>query len=160
MHAHCVGACKLARVTARSSVTVRPAESTDADTLLSLASSFATSFTVDAEQFGSQLDAILADAASALLVALTGREVVGYVAASVHPTLYANGPVGWIEELVVNPAHRRGGVGRLLVSTVERWAESRGAVMVSLATRRAGDFWSAVGYEASATYFRKMVPQR
>ena len=29
--------------------------------------------------------------------------------------------------------------------------------MVSLATRRATEFWSSVGYEASATYFRKML---
>jgi GNAT superfamily N-acetyltransferase len=150
-------ACKLSSVAPWSSVSVRPAESTDADALLSLASSFATSFTVVAEQFGSQLGAVLSDPASVLSVAVTEAEVVGYVAASLHPTLYANGPVGWIEELMVHPTHRRGGVGQLLVSTVERWAESRGAVMVSLATRRAVEFWSAVGYEASATYFRKVL---
>ena len=140
-----------------SSITVRPAGSSDAAALLSLASSFATSFTVDAERFGSQLGAILSDPASVLSVAVTDGEVVGYVAASLHPTLYANGPAGWIEELMVHPAHRRGGVGRLLVSAVERWAQARGAVMVSLATRRAAEFWSAAGYEASATYFRKVL---
>ena len=140
-----------------TSITVRTAESTDSAALLSLASSFATSFTVDVQRFGSQLDAILLDPASVLSVAMTGGEVVGYVAASLHPTLYANGPVGWIEELMVHPAHRRRGVGRLLVSAVERWAHGRGAVMVSLATRRADEFWSAVGYEASATYLRKVL---
>jgi GNAT superfamily N-acetyltransferase len=140
-----------------SSITVRPAEASDAAALLSLASSFASSFTVDAERFGSQLGAILADPASAVSVAVTEAEVVGYVAASVHPTLYANGPVAWIEELMVHPAHRRRGVGQLLVSAAERWALTRGAVMVSLATRRAAEFWSAVGYEASATYFRKRM---
>jgi GNAT superfamily N-acetyltransferase len=125
--------------------------------LLSLASSFATSFTVDANRFGSQLEAIRADPASALAVAVTEAEVVGYVAASVHPTLYANGSVAWIEELMVHPTHRRRGVGQLLVSAAERWAQARGAVTVSLATRRAEEFWSAVGYEASATYFRKRI---
>jgi GNAT superfamily N-acetyltransferase len=140
-----------------SSVTVRSAESSDAGALLPLASSFATSFTVDAERFESQLGAILADPASALSVALYDAEIVGYAAASLHPTLYANGPVGWIEELIVHPAHRRRGVGQLLVSTVERWARSRGAVMTSLATRRAAEFWAAVGYEASATHFRKVL---
>jgi GNAT superfamily N-acetyltransferase len=142
---------------APSPITVRPAETTDAAALLSLASSFTTSFTVDAERFGIQLGAILSDPASALSVAVAEAEVVGYVAASLHPTLYANGPVGWIEELMVHPAHRRVGVGQLLVSTVERWAQARGAVMVSLATRRAVEFWSAAGYEASATYFRRRL---
>jgi GNAT superfamily N-acetyltransferase len=140
-----------------SSVTVRPADRRDADALLSLASSFATSFDVDAERFGSQLAAILTDPASALSVASVDGEVVGYVAASLHPTLYANGPVGWIEELMVHHSHRRRAVGKLLVSTVERWATARGAVMVSLATRRASAFWTAVGYEVSATYFRKVL---
>jgi hypothetical protein len=29
--------------------------------------------------------------------------------------------------------------------------------MVALATRRASDFWLAIGYEESATYFRKLL---
>jgi GNAT superfamily N-acetyltransferase len=140
-----------------NSATTRPAESTDADALLSLASSFATSFTVDAERFATQLAALLADPTSALAVAVIDGDVVGYVAASLHPTLYANGPVAWIEELMVHPARRRAGVGQSLVATVERWASARGAVMVSLATRRASAFWSAAGFEASATYFRKVL---
>jgi ribosomal protein S18 acetylase RimI-like enzyme len=140
-----------------TSVTIRRATPTDAAALLSLARSFATSFTVDAERFEEHLEALLADQASALLVAATDAGLVGYVAASVHPTLYANGPIGWIEELIVDPAQRRAGVGQLLVSAVERWIDARGGVIVSLATRRAAEFWSAVGYEASATYFRKML---
>ena len=140
-----------------SSITVRTAEPTDAVALLSLASSFATSFTVDVERFGSQVDVILSDPASVLSVALTDAEVVGYVAVSLHPTLYGERPGGLDRGAPVHPALRRGGVGRLLVSTVERWAEGRGAVMLSLAPRRAEEFWSAVGYEASATYLRKVL---
>jgi GNAT superfamily N-acetyltransferase len=104
-----------------------------------------------------QLETILADRASVLLVANMAGGVIGYVGASVHPTLYANGLVGWIEELIVDPRQRRGGVGRLLVCAAEGWIKAQGAVMVALATRRAGEFWSAVGYEASATYFRKLL---
>jgi GNAT superfamily N-acetyltransferase len=71
--------------------------------------------------------------------------------------LYANGLVGWIEELMVDPGQRRGGIGRLLVSAAEEWIEAQDAVMVALATRRAEDFWLAVGYEESAVYFRKLL---
>ena len=81
----------------------------------------------------------------------------GYAAASVHPTLYANGSVAWIEELTVLESHRRLGIARLLVSSVEDWARSRGAVMMALATRRAEAFWSSVGCEASATCFRRVL---
>ncbi len=35
-------------------------------------------------------------------------------------------PVGWLEGIYIVPAHRRGGVGRLLVAAVEDWARARG----------------------------------
>ena len=60
-------------------------------------------------------------------MAVDGPATLGYVAASVHPTLYANGPVTWIEELMVAEDARGRGVGRALVTAVERWALSRGA---------------------------------
>ena len=52
---------------------------------------------------------------------------------------------------------RRSGVGRALMTEVETWARSRGAVYVALATRRAADFYGAVGYEESATFFRRLT---
>ena len=48
-------------------------------------------------------------------------------------------------------------VGRQLVRSVEQWVNSSGGVMVSLATRRAAGFWSSVGFEESATYFRRIL---
>jgi GNAT superfamily N-acetyltransferase len=148
---------KLSGVIGSGSVRIRRAEPRDERILLSLAESFATSFIIEPVRFSMQLEAILADRASALLVAESADGVIGYVAASVHPTLYANGRVGWIEELMVDPGQRRGGVGRLLVSAAEGWIEAQDAVMVALATRRASDFWLAIGYEESATYFRKLL---
>jgi GNAT superfamily N-acetyltransferase len=148
---------KLSEVTGSESVRIRRAEPGDETVLLSLAQSFATSFTVDPSRFSMQLETILADRASVLLVAETDGGVIGYVAASVHPTLYANGLVGWIEELMVDPSQRRGGIGRLLVSAAEGWIEAQDAAMVALATRRAEDFWLAVGYEESAAYLRKLL---
>jgi GNAT superfamily N-acetyltransferase len=148
---------KLSDVIGSGSVSVRRAVPGDEHILLSLAELFATSFRIDRERFSIQLETILADRASALLVAEIRSGVIGYVAASVHPTLYANGHVGWIEELVVEPTQRRGGVGRLLVSAAESWIEAQHGVMVALATRRAEDFWLAIGYEESATYLRKLL---
>ena len=138
-----------------SDVVIRDAEHGDEPELFDLAAAFATSFVVDREHFGSRLAAMIDDASTLLRVAAGNGRAVGYVAASVHPTLYANGPVGWIEELMVDPAHRRLGVGGLLASSAERWAHERGCVMVALATRRAAEFWSAMGFEPSATYLRR-----
>ena len=44
-----------------------------------------------------------------------------------------------------------------LMAEFERWATERGAALVALATRRAAPFYLALGYEESATYFRKLL---
>jgi GNAT superfamily N-acetyltransferase len=100
---------------------------------------------------------VLAHRDSGLFVATVSEDVVGYILASLHPTLYANGPVAWIEELMVRDTARRVGVGLALVRAVEQWASERAVRMIALATRRAEAFWKAVGYEASATYLHKLL---
>ena len=141
----------------RSALEVRPAGRADAPALLTLASELATSFDVDPARFDRSLDEVLVHHDCLLLVAVDGETTVGYLAASVHPTLYANGPVAWIEELMVAEAARRRGAGRALVAAAERWATTNGAHVVALATRRATTFWASVGYEESATYMRRML---
>ncbi len=49
------------------------------------------------------------------------------------------------------------GIGRILMDAFERWAATEGCALVALATRRAGPFYRALGYEESATYFRKVL---
>ncbi|HEX8005064.1 MAG TPA: GNAT family N-acetyltransferase [Trebonia sp.] len=48
------------------------------------------------------------------------------------------------------------GIGRALMSAFEQWADTQGCALVALATRRAASFYRALGYEESATYFRKV----
>ena len=153
----CGGGGQAEPVVEAGRVLVRRAAWDDERELLRLTTSFATSFSVDPSRFTQQLRAMLGDSSSALVVASIDAGLVGYAAASMHPTLYANGPVGWIEELMVDVAHREVGVGRLLVSFVEEWVRSSGGVMVSLATRRAAGFWSSMGFEESASYFRRIL---
>jgi GNAT superfamily N-acetyltransferase len=80
-----------------------------------------------------------------------------YLLGFLHDTFYANGPVGWVEELMVNSTYRRRGGGRMLMVEFERWVSGRGGRIVALATRRASEFYQAVGYEESATYLRKVL---
>jgi hypothetical protein len=39
----------------------------------------------------------------------------------------------------------------------ERWARASGAAYLALASRRAGPFYLALGYEDSAVFFRKTL---
>jgi hypothetical protein len=40
---------------------------------------------------------------------------------------------------------------------IEAWAKQREARLIALATRRAASFYKALGYEESASYFRKIL---
>ena len=88
---------------------------------------------------------------------MSGHTSIGYLLGFRHLTFYANGPVGWVEEVVVRDEDRGQGTGRILMSAFEQWATAQGCALVALATRRAGPFYRALGYEESATYFRKVL---
>lgn len=62
-----------------------------------------------------------------------------------------------MEEITVAESFRRLGMGRRLMEAFEAWATDREAKIIALATRRAADFYAALGYEESATFFRKRL---
>ena len=67
---------------------------------------------------------------------------------------YANGRVTWVEEIIVQPDLRGQGIGRALMQDIEGWADARGSRLVALATRRAAEFYKALGYAESAAQVR------
>ena len=136
---------------------VRRATPDDVDRIFSLASDLATSFDVEKRPFSDSFHRVLTDDHALLLVVEDNKEVVGYCLGFEHPTFFANGRVAWVEEMMVNSSRRRKGAGRSLMAAFERCSAARGAKLVALATRRAAEFYRAVGYEESATYFRKML---
>ncbi|MBD5785907.1 GNAT family N-acetyltransferase [Cellulosimicrobium terreum] len=127
----------------------------DAGAVWPLVQELATSYVPERAAFDASFPSLLAAADALVVVAEVGDEVVGYLVAHHHGTLYANAPVVWVGEVVVDARARRRGVGRLLLGAAEGWAGEVGAAYVSLATRRAADFYVALGYEGSATFFRK-----
>jgi GNAT superfamily N-acetyltransferase len=138
-------------------ITIRPAHDTDAEAVLALAKPFATSFVLDEQAFHRSFSALLASPQAHLAVAETDQQLVGYVLGFDHDTFYANGRVAWVEELMVSEQFRRQGLGQLLMRAFEAWAVARRCQLVALATRRAAAFYQALGYEESATYFRKLL---
>jgi GNAT superfamily N-acetyltransferase len=136
---------------------VRPAEAGDADAVADLAAGLAQSFPFSRTRFGLSYPALLADDDACLLLAVDGKDRLGYLLGFRHLTFYANGPVGWVEEVFVRGQDRTRGVGRALMSAFEQWAAVRDCAMIALATRRAAPFYRALGYEESAVYFRKIL---
>jgi len=137
--------------------TIRRAESGDCEAVFCLARAFATSFAVERSAFDVSFSALLESPDALLAVAADGERVVGYVLGFDHYALFANGRVSWVEEIMVADDVRRRGVGRRLMEAVEDWAKGRQSKLVGLATRRAEPFYRSLGYDESATYFRRLL---
>lgn len=71
-----------------------------------------------------------------VLVAVRDGEVIGYAYAGVEGPDYMalRGPAGVVHDLVVDPAHRGHGVGRMLLEAVVGALTARGAPRVVLST--------------------------
>jgi GNAT superfamily N-acetyltransferase len=137
---------------------IRPATIGDAEAVGDLASQLATSFPFSRASFDAGYAALLSSDSASLLVADYGDGVVGYLLGFTHVTFYANGPVAWVEEILVRDDARGRGTGRALMQAFEEWATQRDCVLVALATRRAVPFYRALEYEESAVYLRKILP--
>jgi GNAT superfamily N-acetyltransferase len=136
---------------------VRPARPADLDQVWPLARDFATSYRPVRESYEQTFARVLESPHALFLVAADGASIRGYLLAHAHDTFLANGPVAWVEELMVDAPSRGQGIGRALMNDAERWAASAGAAYVSLASRRAGLFYLALGYDESATFYKKAV---
>jgi GNAT superfamily N-acetyltransferase len=137
--------------------TVRAATHSDEQAIFKLARQLATSFVVERDAFTVSFLRILQTPDIYLHVAETSGQVIAYLLGWCQPAFYANGPVAWVQEIVVLPEHRRLGIGKRLMAHFEGWALERQCKLVSLASRRAGDFYQAIGYAESALYYKKAI---
>lgn len=140
-----------------SRIQVRHASIADAGAVAGLAGDLAMSFAFSREQFDVSYPALLDADGACLLLAVSGDDYLGYLLGFRHFTFYANGPVAWVEEILVSREQRGRGVGRALMTAFEQWSAGHDCVLVALATRRAMPFYLALGYEESATYLRKVL---
>jgi len=138
-------------------IVIRKVRTHDFDGMFELVEQFATSFRPERSAFETAASVLIGQDEAWLGVAESSGRLVGYCLGFDHMTFYANGRVSWIEEIMVVESCRRQGVGRALVTEFETWARSRGSKLVGLATRRAAPFYDALGYEASATYYRRIL---
>ena len=138
-------------------VTVRRAGLQDAQWVFPLTQDMATSFAVDRAAFNSSFSDILQRDDAVVLLAHDANEIVGYLLGFDHLAFYANGRVAYVEEVAVIENRRREKIGDLLMHAFEEWASVRGARLVTVATRRASAFYLSVGYEETASLFRKIL---
>lgn len=142
-------------------VTIRLATSADLPTIGRLGALLVrTHHDFDAERFiaatpgterayASFLAAQLGDPDAVVLVAEREGEVIGYAYAGVEGTDYMalRGPAGVVHDLVVDPARRGEGAGRMLLEAALEALTARGAPRIVL--------WTAVRNEAAQRLFSR-----
>jgi GNAT superfamily N-acetyltransferase len=140
-------------------IEIRRAVLQDCDRVWPLVQAFATSYIPDHGAYDRAFSQLIDRQDTLLLVAESEAVgIVGYTLANCHGTLFANGNVAWVEEVMVTDSERLGGVGRALMDEVEEWAKSVPVSYICLATRRADAFYGRLGYQLSASFFKKEMP--
>jgi len=107
--------------------------------------------------YASFLGSQLAEPDIVILVAECGGEVVGYTYAGVEGTDYMSlrGPAGVLYDIVVDPAHRGQGVGRMLLDATLEALAAQGAPRVVLSTAERNE--TAQRLFARAGFRRTMI---
>ena len=100
---------------------VRTADSADREQVWALARDLATSYEVDLNAFTATFDQLTSAPDVLVLVAEVDGRIDGYLLGQRHHTFHANGPVVWVEEVMVAVDQRGAGIGRALMSAAELW---------------------------------------
>lgn len=110
-----------------------------------------------AQRYGWFLGTQLGKREIVVLVAAEGDEVVGYTYAGVEGYDYMalRGPAGALYDIVVDPAKRRQGIGRMLLDATLEALAAAGAPRVVLSTAQQND--SAQRLFAGAGFRRTMI---
>jgi GNAT superfamily N-acetyltransferase len=137
-------------------IEIRDATAADAPDIARLLA--ALGYPATPEAIPARLERLTSDGAVALIAAAASRPI-GLATVHVRVVLHAEAPVAQLTALVVDPASRRRGVGRLLVARAERWAAARGAakLVVTTALHRADAhaFYDGLGYEHTGRRYGK-----
>jgi len=150
-----------------SPVEVRLAQPVDRDAVLALLVAQLRKHGIDTPEaaIAFALDGLMANQErGAVLVAIVDRRVVGIAALSAMWTLEHGGPAMWLEELYVEPAHRQGGIGRLLLAAAGDAARARGALTLDLEVEashvRAANLYAREGFQrlARTRWLRRLGP--
>ena len=136
---------------------IKEAINEDFESVLALAKKFPSPTELDEDHFKIAWIEKINDPNSYVGVALEKKSIVGYISGYLHSAFYANGSTFLVDEIFVVEDKRGSGVGRHLMESITHWTGERNCKLIALATNGAKDFYSALGFQDSARYFKKYL---
>lgn len=127
------------------------------DQLFELLEMYVFSVPVDVKTMANSIADFMEDDTKYFKLAVDGNNLVGYCSGRDRYTLYANGKVCYLDEMMVAREYRKHGVGRLMVEDFEKWAVSRDCIFSTMATSTSGGFYESLGYKNVAGFYRKLI---
>ncbi len=132
-------------------MTIRPIEENDNAQVAELMAELG--YPVSADLTARKIQEITLDAAGCAYVAEEENRVIGVISFHAIPLLHAEGKLGRITALVVNPTYQRTGIGAKLVQAVEEYARNIGCVKMEVTSSEhrqgAHAFYKKEGYMLS-----------
>ncbi|WP_024355823.1 GNAT family N-acetyltransferase [Leucobacter chironomi] len=143
------------------SIIIRRAQSEDVSAVFALARQFTTGREpIGRDEFLIAFDNVLRhrdQETNVLFVAELEDRVVGYSLMTVSRLLHAPGLTAHLQEIVVDEASRRHGVGDRLMQANEHYCMGRGVRQLSASTARIGSFYNHRGFEPVGEHYRKVL---
>ena len=134
---------------------IRKARAEDLSGVVVLAREFQSETELDECFFYLAWGEKLKDPNSYIGIAESDNSIFGYISGYLHLAFYANGSTFWVDEIFVNETMRRKGVGKSLMNSIVPWLRERECKLIALATNGAKEFYSELGFQDSAKYFKK-----
>jgi GNAT superfamily N-acetyltransferase len=119
-------------------------------------------YQTDVQEVRRRYDAVVQSGDHALMVAEQGGRIIALCHTYARPAL-DKPPEAVVQALVVDQASRGSGVGKIMMTAAEKWAEDRGFTSVTLASHvsrsDAHAFFESIGYrrEGTSHLFRKTL---
>ena len=122
--------------------------------LLRLLFTLEEDFSFDAGKQRQGLVMLLHSNQGCILVAEAGGKVIGMCTGQLVISTAEGGPAVWVEDMVVDPAHRGRGIGRSLMQAMIAWAGEQGATRLQLLADKhnpqALAFYERIGWQPTA----------
>ncbi len=146
-------------------ITLRVAQASDIDGITDLVTALADERggTSDAEAVAAAAEECIGQPGHEIIVASTGRQVVGYIAVHWVPFPMLGGREAYVSDLIVKADWRGHGLGNRLMEAVEAWASETGCERLMLNNRVAAEsfergFFAKAGFRQRADFANFVKP--